>query len=137
MYDEYQHRYSNKNTCKWYIYGKVRQLSFKQKWNEKLLTLSWFFFFFFDLGFTALSRIFHLYRADRWSEVGENRSTRRKTTWPTGAELGISHVTRARLEPTADLVLKWHSPEKEKRKVVSVKDHKTFSLSIKIQYMNR
>ena len=41
MYDEYQHRYSSKNTCKWQIYGKVRQLSFKQEWNEKLLTLSW------------------------------------------------------------------------------------------------
>ena len=26
--------------------------------------------FFFDLGFTALSRIFHLYRADRSSKVG-------------------------------------------------------------------
>ena len=37
-------------------------------------------FFFFDLGFTALSRIFHLYRADRSSKVGENRRTRRKTT---------------------------------------------------------
>ena len=39
-----------------------------------------FFFFFFYLGFTALSRIFHLYRADRSSKVGENRRTRRKTT---------------------------------------------------------
>ena len=39
-----------------------------------------FFFSFFDLGFTVLSRIFHLYRADRSSKVGENRSTRRKTT---------------------------------------------------------
>ena len=38
------------------------------------------FFFVFDLGFTALSRIFHLYRADRSSKVGENRRTRRKTT---------------------------------------------------------
>ena len=37
-------------------------------------------FFFLDLGFTALSRIFHLYRADRSSKVGENRRTRRKTT---------------------------------------------------------
>ena len=30
--------------------------------------------FFFDLGFTALSRIFHLYRADRssrWAKTGE------------------------------------------------------------------
>ena len=32
-----------------------------------------FFFFFFYLGFTALSKIFHLYRADRSSKVGENR----------------------------------------------------------------
>ena len=29
-------------------------------------------------GFTALSRIFHLYRADRSLKVGESRSTRRK-----------------------------------------------------------
>ena len=34
------------------------------------------FFFLFDLGFMSLSRIFHLYRADRSSKVGENRSTR-------------------------------------------------------------
>ena len=48
---------------------------------EFLFTASFFFFFFFlDLGFTALSRIFHLYRADRSSKVGENRRTRRKTT---------------------------------------------------------
>ena len=41
----------------------------------------WVFFFFvclFYLGFTALSRIFHLYRADRSSKVGENRKTRGK-----------------------------------------------------------
>ena len=43
-------------------------------------TLCNFFFFFFNLGFTALSRIFHLYRADRPSKVGENRRTWRKTT---------------------------------------------------------
>ena len=30
-----------KKTCKWQIYGKVRQLSFKQERNEKLFTLSW------------------------------------------------------------------------------------------------
>ena len=35
---------------------------------------------FFDLGFTALSRIFHLYRADRTSNVRENRRTQGKTT---------------------------------------------------------
>ena len=62
MYDEYQHRYSIKNACKWHIYGKVRQLSFKQEWNKKITYL----------------------------------------------------------------VLKWQSPEKEKRKVVSEEDHKIF-----------
>ena len=36
--------------------------------------------FFFYLGFTALSRIFHLYRADRSSKVGENRRTLGITT---------------------------------------------------------
>ena len=50
------------------------------------------FFFFFDLGFTALSRIFHLYRADRSSKVGENRSTRRKTTWPSVSRTWLSHI---------------------------------------------
>ena len=51
-----------------------------------------FFFFFFDLGLTALSRIFHLYRADRSSKVGENRSTRRKTTWPSVSRTWLSHI---------------------------------------------
>ena len=32
-----------------------------------------FFFFFFYLGFTALPRIFHLYRANSSSKVGENQ----------------------------------------------------------------
>ena len=35
-----------------------------------------FFFFFFDLGFTALSRIFHLNWANCSSKVGENQRTR-------------------------------------------------------------
>ena len=48
--------------------------------------------FFFDLGFTALSRIFHLYRADRSSKVGENRRTRRKTTWPSVSRTWLSHM---------------------------------------------
>ena len=51
-----------------------------------------FFFFFFYLGFTALSRIFHLYRADHSSKVGENRSTRRKTTWPSVSRTWLSHI---------------------------------------------
>ena len=54
--------------------------------------LFFFFFFFFDLGFTALSRIFHLYRADRSSKVGENRRTRRKTTWPSVSRTWLSHI---------------------------------------------
>ena len=52
----------------------------------RINTIYQFFFFFFDLGFTALSRIFHLYRADRSSKVGENRRTRRivcvEVLWP-------------------------------------------------------
>ena len=51
-----------------------------------------FLFFFFYLGFTALSRIFHLYRADRSSKVGENRRTRRKTTWPSVSRTWLSHI---------------------------------------------
>ena len=40
--------------------------------------LSWLsdqiaFIFFFDLGFRALSRMFHSYRTDRSSKVGENQ----------------------------------------------------------------
>ena len=62
-----------------------RLLTWKEAMEKKGLRVNAgktkiFFFFFFDLGFTALSRIFHLYRADRSSKVGENRSTRRKTT---------------------------------------------------------
>ena len=48
--------------------------------------------FFFYLGFTALSRIFHLYRAYRSSKVGENRRTRRKTTWPSVSRTWLSHI---------------------------------------------
>ena len=46
--------------------------------NDEQMT--WLLLLLFDLGFTALSRIFHLYRADRSSKVGENRRTRGKTT---------------------------------------------------------
>ena len=64
-----------------------------------LVFFFFFFFFFLDLGFTALSRIFHLYRADRSSKVGENRRTRGKPTWPSVSRTWLSHVTRASLEP--------------------------------------
>ena len=50
------------------------------------------FFFFFYLGFTALSRIFHLYRADRSSKVGENRRTWGKNTWLPLSRTWLSHV---------------------------------------------
>ena len=63
-----------------------------QKWKMQFLS--------FGFGFTTHSRLFHLFRADRKSEVvDENRSTRRKSTWPSAAELGVSYVTRARREP--------------------------------------
>ena len=59
-----------------------------------------FFFFFFDLGFMALSRIFHLYRADRSSKVGENRRTPEKNHLTIRKQnLAFPHMTRARLEP--------------------------------------
>ena len=63
-----------------------------QKLHSTVSDVSFFFFFFFDLGFTALSRIFHLYRADRSSKVGENRRTRRKTTWPSVSRTWLSHI---------------------------------------------
>ena len=62
------------------------------------MELFFFCFFFFYLDFTALSRIFHLYRADRSSKVGENRRTRGKTIRPSISRAWLSHVTRARLE---------------------------------------
>ena len=52
-----------------------------------------------DLGFTALSRIFHLYRADRSSRVGENRRTQGKNHLTIRKQnLAFPHVARARLE---------------------------------------
>ena len=47
---------------------------------------------FFDLGFMALSRIFHLYRADHSSKVGENRRTQGKTTWLSLSRTCLSHI---------------------------------------------
>ena len=57
-----------------------------------VLKQNYWILFFFDLGFTALSRIFHLYRADRSSKVGENRRTQRKTTWPSVSRTWLSHI---------------------------------------------
>ena len=73
----------------WIIYFYVMILHIVHEFFKFYL---FFFFFFFDLGFTALSRIFHLYRADRSSKVGENRKTRRKTTWPSVSRTWLSHI---------------------------------------------
>ena len=52
-----------------------------------------------DLDFTTLSRIFHLYRADRLSKVGENRRTLGKNHLTIREQnLAFPHVARARLE---------------------------------------
>ena len=48
--------------------------------------------FFFLLGFYGLSRIFHLYRADRSSKVVESRRTLGKTTWPSVSRTWLSHI---------------------------------------------
>ena len=53
---------------------------------------SFILFYFVYLVFTALSRIFHLYRADRSSNVGENRRTPGKTTWPSASRTWLSQV---------------------------------------------
>ena len=45
--------------------------------------------FFFYLNFTALSRIFHLYRADHSSKVGERR---RKTICSSTSRTWLSHM---------------------------------------------
>ena len=70
----------------------------------------WFcgdFFFFFDLGFMALSRIFHLYWADHSSKVGKNRRTWRKTTWPSVSRTWLSHVRLEQGSNHSDVMEKW------------------------------
>ena len=78
----------------WVFVGRALQIFIFSRYGSYADHWSWFFFFFFffDLGFTALSRIFHLYRADRSSKVGENRRTRRKTTWPSVSRTWLSHI---------------------------------------------
>ena len=68
-----------------------------------------FFFFFFDIGFMAFSRIFHLYRADRLSEVGENQRTRGKITWPSISRTWLSHMwtTVLKFEGLSQLKICW------------------------------
>ena len=91
--------------CAWSVYLTTRLLG-------RLSPLSVFFFFFFDLGFTALSRIFHLYRADHSSKVGENWRTRRKTTWPSVSRTWLSHIWPKRGSN--------HSGEKPSKRLTSI-----------------
>ena len=65
---------------------------------------------FFYLGFTALSRIFHLYRADRSSKVGENRMNPEKNNLTIRKQnLAFPHMSRIEAlcmsEPIYDLIL--------------------------------
>ena len=48
--------------------SKLYLFEFKNQYGKGLRCPNTWAFFFFDLGFTALSRIFHLYRADRSSK---------------------------------------------------------------------
>ena len=52
-------------------YVKTTRLQSEHTWDIYCTCTNFFFFFFFDLGFMALSRIFHLYRADRSSKVAK------------------------------------------------------------------
>ena len=57
---------------------------------------------FFFFGFYGPSRLFHSFWAESVVRWGENVRSPRKTTWPPASRtLLVSHVTRARLEPTA------------------------------------
>ena len=77
-----------------YLYSKYRYLYYIY------FFFFFFFFFFFDLGFIALSRIFHLYRADCSSQVGEKPENPEKNHLAIRKQnLAFPHVTRARLEP--------------------------------------
>ena len=48
-------------------------VSIRRAQQDALMSIEYQILFFFYLGFTALSRTFHLYGADRPSRVGENR----------------------------------------------------------------
>ena len=56
-------------------------------------------FFFFDLGFMALSRIFHLYWDDRSSSGLKLENLGKKHLTIHKQNLAFPHVTTARLEP--------------------------------------
>ena len=111
-YTIYLYKAKNKNRCVYfgrpsrflaadpYFFSSCRktknvQMPGPRPWSFFFLILrfQWgFFLCFFYLGFTALSRTFHLYRADRSSKVGENWRTPRKTTWPSISRTWLSHI---------------------------------------------
>ena len=79
-----------------YLYTVQQRLWLAER-PESLLSV---YRIFFHLGFTSLSRIFHLYRANRSSKVGENWRTRGENHMTICKHnLAFPHVTRARLEP--------------------------------------
>ena len=51
-----------------------------------------FFFFFFLICVLRPFQEYFTYRADRSSKVGENRRTRRKTTWPSVSRTWLSNI---------------------------------------------
>ena len=80
--------------CKVFLYNLI---------HVPAATLQYLFSpFLFWFGFYGLSRLFHSFWAEPIARSGENG---RKTSWPLASRTWlVSHVTRARLEPTA---LRW------------------------------
>ena len=77
-----------------------------RKWQSSVVV-------FIIIWFYGLSRLFHSFWVESIVRWGENGISPRKNTWPPASRTWIvSHVTRARLEPTA---VRW-------RAIKSVKD---------------
>ena len=87
------------HTCLYHAF-LFSTLLLKSEKNNVLFNLNFQGFFFFYFGFTALSRIFHLYRADHSSKVCKKWRTRRKNNLTICKQnLAFPYVTPARLEP--------------------------------------
>ena len=61
----------------------------------------WFFFFFFDLGFTAHQDYFAHFQLSQSQGGAKTGDPWEKPPYHPQADLGLSHMTQARLEPTA------------------------------------
>ena len=79
-----------------YDFSKVRGSQMCLFWPGKEV-----FWIFFLYGFYSPSKLFHSFWAESIVRWGENGRSPRKTTDHPQAELALSHMTRARLEPTA------------------------------------